>query len=99
MASRSGSSGVSTFVIGFLAGAAAILAIMIVFGGRPAPREVAQDPAPPPAVAPHAVRHAEAARPPEPALPASALPAPDEQVQEDAAAAGMTSRSRSPPGQ
>ena len=98
MADRGGSNSFSWFVIGFLAGVAATLAVLIWFGAR-SPRREAAAPAPAAAM-PRATRKAELKPLPrkEDAIPASALPAPDEQVVEDAAAAGMTSRSKNRPG-
>ena len=97
MANRSGGYSFSWFVIGFLAGVAATLAVLI-FTGRSMRREEAIEPAPVQAAAHAAPRAQLKPRPPNEALPSSA-PTTDEQVAEDAAAAGMTSRSKSRPGQ
>ena len=99
MASRGGSNSFSWFVIGFLAGVAATLAVLIWSGARSPRREAA---APAPAAAPSRPARKAELKPiskREDSLPASAGPAPDEQVVEDAAAAGMTSRSKNRPGQ
>ncbi len=105
MASRS--SGVGWFFVGLIAGVAATLAV-IIFATRPQPARIpipaASAPAAPvvtyrPPAAP------EASAPPSAATAAAPAPAPastyappraatDEQTQEDAAAAGMTSRAR-----
>lgn len=97
MASRSGGYSFSWFVIGFLAGVAATLAVLI-FTGRAARHEAAVEPAPAEAGARPARKAQLKPRAPDQAPPASA-PTTDEQVAEDAAAAGMTSRSKRPPGQ
>ena len=99
MAGRGGSYSVSSFVIGFLAGVAATLAVLILFSGHSNRREVTDQPASEAQPAPRPAHKAESHRSDQPGLPASTAPAPDEQVQEDAAAAGMTSRSRAPPSQ
>ena len=98
MAKRSGGNyAASWFIIGFLTGIAATLAV-VVFVWRARDREAAAvPPAPPAAVQPAHRAELKARR--SPMIPASSLPTPDEQVQEDAAAAGMTSRSHSRPPQ
>jgi len=93
MASRS--HGFSWFVVGFLSGIALTLAILIVTGGRVRREPIRIDA--PVAVA-AAPRKAEIAAPQAPApLPPLQTPSEiDQQVAEDAAATGMTSRSRAP---
>ncbi len=102
MASRT--AGVGWFAVGFLAGVGATLAA-IIFATRPQPTHVSlpalQAPAAP-VVTYHAPKLPEAIASPAPAQPAplpatpvaprARLPVPDRQTQEDAAAAGMTSR-------
>ena len=96
MAERRGGQGASWFVIGFLAGVAATLAVMIYTAGRPARQAEAAEPStvvtytPPRIVRPRRAALSESASPALAGSPA----APDEQVQEDAAATGMTSRAR-----
>ncbi len=88
----------SWFVVGFLAGIAATLILLIFLGGRE--RRVPIEVSNPPVVTQR--HHAEpAALPPRaPPQPEAAPQGPvDQQVAEDAAAAGMTSRSRSSPNQ
>ncbi len=110
MASRSGG-GAGWFIVGFVAGVGATLAI-IIFATRPQPTRVAIPAMAPPAApvvtyhapdAPYASAASPAATPsPTPASgapayasgPASSPPAADQQTREDAAAAGMTSRTR-----
>jgi hypothetical protein len=99
VASRSSSYSFSTFVIGFLAGVAATLAVLILFGERPGRREAAEPPASAAPFTPRQARKAETAKRPLETLPPASAAPPDEQVQEDAAAAGLTSRSRTPPSQ
>ena len=106
MASRSGG-GAGWFIVGFLAGVGATLAV-IIFATRPQPTRVAIPALTAPA-GPVVTYHAPSApyggaaapgRPPAsgaPAYvsgPAASSPATDRQTQEDAAAAGMTSRTR-----
>jgi hypothetical protein len=83
-------------VIGFLAGLAVALAAMILIQGRARHQAVAAPAAS--SALPRPARRAEPVTRREPP-PQSASPSTDEQVAEDAAAAGMTSRSRKPPGQ
>jgi len=93
---RRGGAGFLWFTVGFLSGVLVALAGMLALdgGGRmQAEQAQAAEPEPPP------VRHVRRLRPapeppPEPAAAVAAAPAPavDEQVVEDAAAAGMTSR-------
>lgn len=102
MASRS--AGVGWFAVGFLAGVGATLAAIII-ATRPQPMRV-NLPAPQAPAAPvvtyHAPKLAAAAALPAPTptqTPAAPAPrttasAPDRQTQDDAAAAGMTSRAR-----
>lgn len=100
MADRSSGATASWFLIGFLTGVAATLATLIFVNGRPV-RQAEAAPAPaavitytPPRVS---LPRRSMETPPESASP-SAITAPaepDEQVQEDAAAAGMTSRTQS----
>ena len=104
MASRS--AGVGWFAVGFLAGVGATLAAIII-ATRPQPMRVnlptPQAPAAP-VVTYHAPKLAAAAALPAPTprptqTPAAPAPrttasAPDRQTQDDAAAAGMTSRAR-----
>ncbi len=110
MASRSGG-GAGWFIVGFLAGVGATLAV-IIFATRPQPTRVAIPALAAPAgpvvtyhapSAPYGGLPAPAAAPaPPPASsapayvsgPAGSAPATDRQTQEDAAAAGMTSRTR-----
>jgi hypothetical protein len=99
VAGRGGSYSFSSFVIGFLAGVAATLAVLILFSGHSNRRETVEQPASEAQPAPRPAHKAESHKSDQLALPASAAPAPDEQVQEDAAAAGMTSRSRAPSSQ
>jgi hypothetical protein len=100
MAERGAGHGVSWFVIGFLSGVAATLAVLI-FGTVRSGRTVERATAPSstvitytPPKTEHLRSHAEA--PPAESSSPYALTAPaggpDQQVQEDAAAAGMTSR-------
>lgn len=101
MAERSGGHGASWFVIGFLAGVAATLATLIYAGGRPV-RQAEAAPAPSAVVTyrpPKPFKHMIETPPASAAPPALAAPTgpPDEQVQEDAAATGMTSRAQPPP--
>ncbi len=102
MASRT--AGVGWFAVGFLAGVGATLAA-IIFATRPQPVQVSL-PTPQAPAAPVVTYHAPklpepTARPTPPASAAPQLPAavakaqppqPDRQTQDDAAAAGMTSR-------
>ena len=102
MASRT--AGVGWFAVGFLAGVGATLAA-IIFATRPQPTHVSL-PAPQAPAAPVVTYHApklpeaSAAPPPvqpaapvaTPSAPSARTPVPDRQTQEDAAAAGMTSR-------
>ena len=102
MASRI--AGVGWFAVGFLAGVGATLAA-IIFATRPQPTRISL-PAPQVPAAPVVTYHAPklpevlalpAAAPPAPpparlAAPRGQTPVPDRQTQEDAAAAGMTSR-------
>lgn len=100
MASRGASQNVSWFVIGLLTGVAATLALLILFSAHSMRREAAVAPIAPADAVAHQPR--KAALKPQTLVetpPASASPAPDEQVAEDAAAAGMTSRSHTPQGQ
>ena len=100
MASRT--AGVGWFAVGFLAGVGATLAA-IIFVTRPQPTRVSL-PAPQAPAAPVVTYHApnlpEASAAPAPTpkpAPAVAAPSaapPDRQTQDDAAAAGMTSRAR-----
>jgi hypothetical protein len=99
VASKDGSYSFSSFVIGFLAGVAATLAVLILFSGHSNHRESVEAPASDTHAALRPARKAESQKALQPSLPASVAPAPDEQVQEDAAAAGMTSRSRAPSSQ
>jgi hypothetical protein len=107
MASRSGG-GAGWFIVGFLAGVGATLAVLI-FATRPQPTRVAIPPLSAPAApvvtyhAPEAPYAGPAQQPapaaaqssaPAPAAEGPAQAAPDLQTQEDAAAAGMTSRAR-----
>ena len=104
MAAREGGHGFSWFVIGFLAGVAATLAVLIYYGGQrlhAAQAGPASTPGAPPVVtyqAPSPLPLTRPVPPPAPTSPAAAAaappPAPDQQVQEDAAATGMTSRSK-----
>ncbi|HEY5412983.1 MAG TPA: hypothetical protein VIJ94_19885 [Caulobacteraceae bacterium] len=102
MASRS--AGIGWFVVGFIAGVGATLAV-IIFATRPQPTRIPV-PAVASAAAPVVTYHAPAApepmpppaasapAPPPAAAAATPRAAPDEQTREDAAAAGMTSRAR-----
>lgn len=110
MASRSGG-GAGWFIVGFLAGVGATLAI-IIFATRPQPAHVAIPAMAAPAApvvtyhapnSPYGVASSSAAagaETPASSAPAhasgmaSSPPATDQQTQEDAAAAGMTSRTR-----
>jgi hypothetical protein len=105
MAERAAGHGASWFVIGFLAGVAATLAVLIFGAGRP--RSAEATPAPRPAIVTYTPpRIARTRTPVEAPPPASSMAAaltplvgpavPDEQVQEDAAAAGMTARRPQP---
>ena len=106
MASRNGG-GTGWFVVGFLAGVGATLAV-IIFATRPQAAHVAVPPVPTPAGpvvtyhAPNAPYGGAGMTPPAQPAPSAPTdtgrPAPaqatDQQTQEDAAAAGMTSRTR-----
>jgi hypothetical protein len=95
MASRSGSYSVSWFVIGLLAGVALTLAVILVLFGSRAGRREAVDV---PVSAAYPARPAHRAQlAPRPAPTPSASQPVDEQTAEDAAAAGMTSRSHANP--
>ena len=106
MASRNGG-GTGWFVVGFLAGVGATLAA-IIFATRPQTAHVAIPPVAAPA-GPVVTYHAPSApyggpgttpppsassAPSAPAYGPAPAPATDQQTQEDAAAAGMTSRTR-----
>jgi hypothetical protein len=93
--SSGGGHAFSWALIGFLAGVAATLAVLIFIGGRPSRRDEAEAPRPVPAAMTRpAHRNELKPRAAEEAAPATPQ-AVDEQVAEDAAAAGMTSRSHS----
>jgi hypothetical protein len=100
VANRSGGGyAASWFIIGVLTGVAATLAALIFLGWRWPGRQAYSEPPPAPAAS-RPMRHAELKpRPVQEAPPPSAQPTPDQQVVEDAAAAGMTSRSRGRPPQ
>ena len=94
MASRDGGRGFIWFVIGLLSGVAATLTVLIFFGARGAQPEPAA-PVSVTASVSHSPHKAMLRRPPAEDAPASDSPsAVDAQVAEDAAATGMTSRSR-----
>jgi|WetSurMetagenome_2_1015567.scaffolds.fasta_scaffold82450_3 hypothetical protein len=99
MADRGAGRGVSWFVIGFLAGVAATLGVLI-YGSVRSAQTIEASPRPRSAVVTYSPPKTMNRRLAEPALAGSSAPSaitappdgPDEQVREDAAAAGMTSR-------
>ena len=100
MADRGAGRGVPWFVVGFLAGVAATLAVLII-GSLRSTQPVETSPSPRAAVVTYTPPRTSMRRAPvAPRLAGSSEPSaltapaggPDEQVQEDAAATGMTSR-------
>ncbi len=94
-----GSNALGWAVLGFLAGVAATLAVLVLMGpghGRrpPAPTEAAAPP-PTPKIAALTAPKPAALKPAPVSSARAAVTTTDQQVQEDAAAAGMTSRRQS----